>query len=61
MSGDPGDKRRRRLLYMEDEPVTARVVQKRLQEAGFAVDLARRTATTWCWWTRRCRVATAWR
>jgi len=40
MSGDPGDKRRRRLLYMEDEPVTARVVQKRLQEAGFTVDLA---------------------
>ena len=32
---------RPRLLYMEDEPITARVVQRRLQMAGFDVDLAR--------------------
>ena len=31
---------RPRLLYMEDEPVTARIVQRRLQAAGFDVDLA---------------------
>ena len=31
---------RPRLLYMEDEPVTARVVQRRLQTAGFDVDVA---------------------
>ena len=31
---------RPRLLYMEDEPVTARIVQRRLQNAGFDVDLA---------------------
>ncbi len=29
------------VLYMEDDPVTAKVVQKRLQTSGFAVDLAR--------------------
>ena len=32
---------RPRLLYMEDEPVTAKVVQRRLENAGFDVDLAR--------------------
>jgi len=36
----PNDDDRPRLLYMEDEPVTARIVQRRLQPAGFAVDLA---------------------
>lgn len=40
MSSEPADKPPRRLLYMEDEPVTARVVQRRLQQAGFDVDLA---------------------
>ena len=30
-----------RILYMEDDPVTARVVQRRLEESGFAVDLAK--------------------
>ena len=29
------------LLYMEDDPVTAKVVQKRLEACGFEVDLAR--------------------
>ena len=31
---------RPRLLYMEDEPVTAKIVQRRLQMAGFDVDIA---------------------
>ena len=31
---------RPQLLYMEDEPVTARMVQRRLQNAGYDVDLA---------------------
>lgn len=30
----------RRVLYMEDDPVTARVVQARLEKEGFAVSLA---------------------
>jgi len=30
----------RRLLYMEDEPITARIVQRRLQQAGFELDIA---------------------
>ena len=30
-----------RVLYMEDEPLTARVVQRRLELAGFTVDVAR--------------------
>lgn len=30
----------KRLLYMEDEAITARVVQKRLREAGYEVDIA---------------------
>lgn len=36
----PDSDDRPRLLYMEDEPVTARIVQRRLQSAGFSVDLA---------------------
>ncbi len=36
----PGGDDRPRLLYMEDEPVTARIIQRRLQSAGFSVDLA---------------------
>lgn len=32
---------RPRLLYMEDEPATAKVVQQRLQMAGFDVEIAR--------------------
>lgn len=39
-SDSPNSDDRRRLLYMEDEPVTARIVQRRLQSAGFSVDLA---------------------
>lgn len=39
-SESPNTEDRPRLLYMEDEPVTARVVQRRLQTAGFSVDLA---------------------
>ncbi len=35
---------RPRLLYMEDDPVTAKVVQRRLQRAGFDVDIARNGA-----------------
>jgi DNA-binding response OmpR family regulator len=33
--------RKPRLLYMEDERVTARLVQRRLEAQGFAVDVAR--------------------
>jgi len=43
MSGQPSEtaaEAARRLLYMEDDPVTARIVQRRLQQAGFEVDLA---------------------
>ena len=50
MSDQPSDAEtisasgRPRLLYMEDEPVTAKVVQRRLQVAGFDVDVARNGA-----------------
>lgn len=37
---DPPTAGPQRVLYMEDEPVTARVVQRRLQKAGFEVDVA---------------------
>lgn len=41
MEGLPPEDGPPRLLYMEDEPLTARVVQRRLELAGFVVDIAK--------------------